>query len=196
VTSRPPYGWSFALGAAAVVLSVLPLALRASASGALPARTGGFGEMTCQQCHWENRLNDLSGQLRLDGMPDAYTPGQQYLITVTLARPGVTRAGFQLSAREDGINMNAGADAGVLRTMDALTETVQESAAKRVTYLQHTAAGTQMRTPGTAKWMFEWTAPEGPVPVVFHVAANASNGDDSPLGDFIYTATAATKPAP
>lgn len=32
-----------------------------------------------------------------------------------------------------------------------------------------------------------WRAPEGLGSVVFHIAANAANGDDSPLDDFIYT---------
>jgi hypothetical protein len=38
------------------------------------------------------------------------------------------------------------------------------------------------------RWTFRWTAPaDAPGrAVVFHVAANAANDDDSPLGDFIY----------
>jgi hypothetical protein len=31
--------------------------------------------------------------------------------------------------------------------------------------------------------------------VTFHVAANASNGDESPLGDFIYTASQVVRDA-
>ena len=42
----------------------------------------------------------------------------------------------------------------------------------------------------------EWTAPAGDAPVIFHAAGNASNGDASPLGDFIYTATASSGAAP
>ena len=147
--------------------------------------------MTCQQCHWENPLNEPSGRVRLDGIPDAYTPGEQYLITVTLARPGMEAAGFQLSAREDGMSMNAGSNAGTLRALDALAETL-EGEAKRIRYLQHTRAGAEQVKAGGAAWRFEWTAPdEGPV--IFHLAANAANGDDSPLGDFIYTAVARSR---
>jgi len=178
---------------AATLSSALPIALIASASGVAPARTGGFGEMTCQQCHWENPINEPSGGLRITGIPDAYTPGEQYLITVTVARAGVGRAGFQLSAREDGINMNSGSDAGALRPLDAFVERAQDDA-KRVTYLQHTRAGTELTIPGTASWRFEWTAPDTAIPVVFHAAANAANDDASPLGDFIYTAVARTIP--
>ena len=187
-------GWVLALGLGTSVLSTLPLALHASASDVEPARTGGFGEMTCQQCHWENPLNDPAGRIEVTGIPDTYTPGEQYLITVTVARPDLRRAGFQMAAREDGINMSAGSDAGTLRAMDELARTVRGEAAG-VTYVQHTEAGTAVKPEGTAAaWTIEWTAPESPgVPVLFHVAANAANDDASPLGDFIYTATARSR---
>lgn len=173
-----------------VAALALPLALHASVAGLVPARTGGFGEMTCQQCHWENALNDPAGRLTVEGIPQAYTPGEQYPITVTLARSGIGRAGFQLSAREDGINMNAGNDAGLLAGDD---DRVTVLAGKRVSYAQHSPGGVQAST-GTQVWKLTWTAPvDGPV--VFHVAANAANGDDSPLGDYIYTAIVTTRPA-
>jgi hypothetical protein len=181
--------WRYVLMAAGIVLSGIPLALYASASDVVPARTGGFGEMTCQQCHWENPLNEPAGRLMLDGIPETYTPGEQYLITVTLARPGIGRAGFQLSAREDAMAMNAGSDAGVLAPIDESLQIVQNDA-KRVTYIQHTRKGTTPSEPDVKKWRLQWTAPDTRVPVVFHVAGNASNDDASPLGDFIYTAIA------
>ena len=183
--------WQYVLMAAAVVLCGVPLGVYASASDVVPAHTGGFGEMTCQQCHWENPLNEPAGRLTLDGIPESYTAGEQYLITVTLARPGIGRAGFQLSAREDVMAMNAGADAGTLGPADESLQTVQDDA-RRVTYIQHTRKGTTPSEPGLKKWRVQWTAPDTRVPVVFHVAANASNDDASPLGDFIYTATALT----
>jgi hypothetical protein len=179
------------LALSAVALGAVPLAVSASMSDLVPARTGGFGEMTCQQCHWDNPLNDPSGQFTLAGIPEAYTPGEQYLITVALARPGVTRAGFQLSAREDGINMSSGTDAGVLRPADELTVTGQGEA-RRVTYIQHSRAGSEAKAPGQITWTFEWTAPSAEIPVVFHAAGNASNDDASPLGDFIYTTSSRT----
>lgn len=188
-----PYGWSPTLGfgAALCTLCVLPLALHASIAQVEPARTGGFGETTCQQCHWENPLNDPEGRIAVDGIPDTYTPGEQYLITVTLARPELRRAGFQMAAREDGINMSAGRNAGTLRPTDEFAEAVE---ARGILYVQHTEAGAKVSPPGVATWRIAWTAPESDgVPVVFHVAGNAANDDRSPLGDFIYTAVAATR---
>jgi len=166
------------------------LALKASSSGSVAARTGGFGEMTCQQCHWDNKLNEPPGLIRLTGIPKIYTPRQRYLITLTLARPGLARAGFQVAAREDLTKTNVSREAGSLRAIDGLTELIRDDATQ-VTYLQHTKVGTEPRTSGEAAWTFAWTAPDSG-PVVFHVAANAANGDDSALGDFIYTAEART----
>src|SRR5688500_5228957 len=184
---RPLYG-CLACGFVAAIACVTPRALDASVGRLVPARTGGFGEMTCQQCHRGNPLNDPAGTLALGGWPETYTPGEQYVITLTLERPGLARAGFQASAREDGINMSAGSNAGSLHPRDELSvSSVGES--KGIRYLQHSERGTEVRTPGTATWTFAWTAPDAEgVPVALHVAANAANDDSSPLGDFIYTA--------
>jgi hypothetical protein len=49
---------------------------------------------------------------------------------------------------------------------------------------------------GANAWTIEWTAPSpAAAPVQFNVAANASNNDDSPLGDYIYLKSARTVPA-
>jgi hypothetical protein len=80
----------------------------------------------------------------------------------------------------------AGVNAGTLRSPDQFTETVHDEKI-RITYVQHTKAGAVVPTTGTARSVFEWTAPSTSGTVVFHVAGNASNRDASPLGDFIYT---------
>ncbi|MBI3047353.1 MAG: hypothetical protein HYY76_03490 [Acidobacteria bacterium] len=175
-------------GSASIVAVALacaaPLALLASVNSLVPARTGGFGEMTCHQCHSNNPLNDPAGRLTLAGVPASYTPGQRYLITVSVAHPQLVRAGFQLSTR-----FESGDNAGMFHPPDDRTEAVPDDAG-RIIYMQHTPAGTEVPTPGTGQWTFEWTAPAGDLPIAFHLAANAANGDGLPRGDFIYTATA------
>lgn len=172
------------------VVCALPLVLFASANSLVPGRTGGFGEMTCSQCHSTNPLNDPAGRLTLAGVPSTYTSGQRYLITVTVAHPQLVRAGFQIAAR-----FEAGDNAGTLGPLDDRAEPVPDDAG-RITYLQHTAMGTEVPEPGTGQWTFEWTAPDGRMPVTFHLAANAANGDGTPRGDFIYTATATSRGGP
>jgi hypothetical protein len=188
--SSPGFASASLLCGLAALLTVAA-ALDASESGPVPAVTGGFGEMTCQQCHWDNPLNAAPGRLTLTGLPPEYTPGETYAVTVTLTKPEATSAGFQLTAREDVMAMNAGAGAGSLRSTAASTQLAQDDR-QRVTYLQHTKTGSAMGPSGAARWTFEWTAPEMGA-VVFHVAANAGNGDASPLGDFVYTAVAHTR---
>ncbi|MBI4262755.1 MAG: hypothetical protein HY657_00115 [Acidobacteria bacterium] len=177
----------------AAAMCAAPLALLASANAVVPARTGGFGEMTCHQCHSENPLNEPSGTIGLSGIPDTYTPGERYLITVTVARPQLVRAGFQVSARFER-GERTGRNAGTFEPSDDRTEAVPDDGG-RITYIQHTAIGSTVPSPGTGQWTFAWRAPSDPAaPVVFHAAANAANGDGLPLGDFIYTAIATSQP--
>lgn len=151
-----------------------------------PAYTGGFGEPTCRACHADAPLNEASGTLAIDGVPDRYQPGRTYELAVTLRRDEMRRSGFELAARlADGDG--AGTQAGGLAPADDRTAVVRDSAT-RVEYLTHTLVGTSLAADGTGRWTFRWTAPAGTAgrAVVFHVAANAANDDDSPLGDFIY----------
>ena len=73
-------------------------------------------------------------------------------------------------------------------------------------YLHQTETGSVTHDPSGARWSFSWQAPteggpEGGGPVVIHVAANSGNGDNSPLGDLVYTTErtlpmASTTPTP
>jgi hypothetical protein len=167
-----------------------PLTLRASVNSLVPARTGGFGEMTCHQCHSNNRLNDPAGRLTLAGVPASFTPGQRYLITVTVEHAQLVRAGFQLSARFD-----SGANAGLFRATDDRVEAIPDDGG-RITYAQHSPSGTDAPDTGQGRWTFEWSAPQTTTPILFHLAANAANGDGLSRGDFIYTATATSHGGP
>jgi hypothetical protein len=170
----------------AAALPLISGTANASSAGPPPARTGGFGEMTCHECHWENPINDPPGSLTVSGVPSIYTPGEAYTITVSVAHVDSKRAGFQLSARADGAPAGS-TTAGRLRPIDPMTEVVEE---KGIAYISQTEAGSRAVTSDRGAWTFEWTAPSSTDRVVFHAAANAANGDASPLGDYIYTTTA------
>lgn len=164
-----------------------PVAL-AFVEGPYPGMTGGFGEPTCRQCHFDNPVDEPPGAVSLSGIPEQYTPGRQYLITVRLHRPAVHRGGFQVSARL-AEPPRTGRQAGALAALDARVQVVAAQEGD-VRYLQHTKGGSETATPGEMIWTFAWTAPADGGAVVFHLAANASNADDSPLGDFIYATEA------
>lgn len=151
--------------------------------GPPPAHTGGFGEPTCQVCHFDGGLNEPGGLLLVEGLPDRYEPGAVYDLEVVLARRDLERGGFQLGARfAEGAR--AGQQAG---TFLPVGERVVVDTAGGVEYLRHTRAGTAPVSPDSLRWAVAWQAPDvGAGPVAFHLAANAANGDDSEFGDFIY----------
>lgn len=178
--------------ASAAVLAIsatallVPAWLMAFEEGPLPAHTGGFGEPSCHLCHFDSPINDPGGTLDLTGVPDVYTPGEAYLLTVHLTRPGARRAGFQLSARfADGAAR--GRQAGRFEPVSAGLQVVAADDTG-VQYLTHTESGSRPDAAGAAVWRLRWIAPAvGAGPVAFHLAANAGNGDQSPLGDYVYT---------
>ena len=147
------------------------------------AHTGGFGEPTCLKCHTGGELNAPGGSLALEGAPAAYEPGSRYRLAVLLARRGMAAGGFQLAARcEDG------GQAGELSPAGAHRVGVTDDAKTGVRYAHQTADGVEPERPGSTGWAVEWTAPAaGCGAVRLDAAANAANGDDSALGDYVYT---------
>lgn len=160
------------------------------ADGPPLARTGGFGELTCIECHLDLELNALGGALLLDGIPASFTPGALYVVTVIVEGEGMGSAGFQAAARfHEG--ERTGTPAGRLAPLDGRTVVRSEDG---VDYINHTVAGSKLGPGDVASWSFEWVAPGEPSPVVFHVTGNSANGDNSPLGDLIYTAEVVVPP--
>jgi hypothetical protein len=174
---------------AAVLLIGLPLSAMAFKEGPYPNVTGGFGERSCHLCHLDNPVNAPGGTLTLSGVPATYALGQTYAITVSLAREGMRRGGFEIASRFAGGKQN-GKQAGSWKVPDARLQLIPGAVDKSLTFVQHNLQGSRTATPGSNTWTIEWTAPS-PAPgsgstVQFNVAANASNNDDSALGDYIY----------
>lgn len=144
-------------------------------------------------------MQDPRGSLELLGVPATFDPPATYRISVSLEHSGMGRAGFQLTARV--AEGDGGGPAGALRAPSGDERVQTVTAADGVTYAQHAEAGTALARPGTASWTVAWrplgtTAPAGgAAAVVFHAAANAANDDASEFGDFIYIASATTRPA-
>ena len=149
------------------------------------AHTGGFGEPTCLACHFDGELNDSAGSLTIEGMPSRYTPGGRYRLVITVRHAELKLAGFELAAR-----FAAGADsakqAGTLVATDDRVGVTPDDAS-RIQYAHHLRSGTTPLSAGTGRWTVEWVAPTtGSGAVVIHVAGNAANDNDSPLGDYIF----------
>jgi len=173
-------------GGAAAIAAFAPVGLDMREAPP-PAYTGGFGEPTCQACHFDADVNSGAGKAVLHGVPVTYAPGGVYRITVAVTQAQIKAGGFELTARyEDGTQ------AGSLATAPADRGRAGVTPADGVQYVHHVLAGIEPITHDTVRWALLWTAPQRPGTVVFHLAGNAGNNDESPIGDFIYTASART----
>jgi hypothetical protein len=146
--------------------------------------TGGSGEPSCHQCHFDNELNAPGGSIDVRGLPDVFAPGEGYRLTVTLARKDLETGGFQMTARFlEG--KDKGLKAGELRAAEERA-TVIENERRTMAYAQHTRMGTRATAVNTLTWRVDWIAPKVDGAVVFNVAAVAADGDISPFGDNVY----------
>lgn len=174
-----------ASAAAALVLAAAPVLLAWDArfvDGPPPGFTGDFGEPTCGSCHMDAPVVADAPNLALRDVPEQFEPARAYLITVALHHPEMGAGGFELSARTP-----AGTQAGRWRSLDTRVRIASDSTTG-VAYAVHTAEGAALVGPDSARWTFEWTAPESSGDtVVFSAAANAADGDDSNFGDRIFT---------
>ena len=158
--------------------------------GPPPGFSGGFGENSCQGCHADFDLNAAGGSVTLRGVPERFSAGQVYPLEVTLVRSGMRVGGFEATARfEEG-----GAQAGSLGVPSDSQGRLAVVTDRDVQYAYQRQAGSRLVAPDTARWTVLWTAPAGGGAVVFNVAANAANEDDSTLGDYIYTTSAKANP--
>jgi hypothetical protein len=161
----------------------------AYADGAPPGFTGGFGEQACDACHFEAALNTKPGEVTLTGVPERFVAGERYPLTITLSRPEMAMAGFQLAARLE----KGGAQAGTLAPGPGEEGRIRIEPGA-VQYANQRQEGTSLVELGVSKWTVVWTAPTLPAAVLFHVAANAADKDEAARGDYVYTATAASRP--
>lgn len=156
----------------------------------LLGRDGFAGEPTCRECHMHDPAKAAYGQIVIDGLPDRFVPGQIYALTVRLNYVGVKRSGFQASFR-----FKDGAPAGTV-TSDDDRAAVLADPDSQVPYAFHTEAGLKPTAVNSAAWRVRWTAPLDQRVVIASAAGNASNADDSALGDVIVLARREIKPAP
>jgi hypothetical protein len=155
-----------------------------------PARyTGGFGEPTCVSCHFEGQLNQSPGSVALVGLPEQYEAGKTYPVTVTLTRPGMKIAGFELSAR-----FESGGQAGTLEVLPEDKDQIGVTTERDVQYVHHLRPGTSRVVADTSRWTVRWTAPTTSGTVLLNVVGNAADSDDSQAGDFIFSAEVRTRP--
>lgn len=147
------------------------------------AHTGGFGEPTCQRCHFAYPLNEPSGHLMIQGWPDTCWSDMRYTLHLTLRHLEMRSAGFELAVRFT----DSGRQAGQLQALD---DRVALDALGGVWYAFHSPPGTALTATAEATWTLQWIPPDTMGSVVLHIVANAANDDASEFGDRIYQQTA------
>lgn len=150
--------------------------------------TGGFGEPSCQACHFGGEGNAGSGALVVAGLPETVRPDRTYDLSVRLTA-SMKRAGFMLSVRRPD-----GTQVGHLRALDTTRAAVHTVDSTGIEYAHHTLAGTEVSR-AEAVWSLRWDIPGGvrADSVLVHVSANAANDDASAFGDDVYTTVAGAR---
>ncbi len=152
-------------------------------AGGPPANRNGLDGLYCTACHRTNALNSGRGNVRIEGMPLAWLPGETYSLRVTITHEGSRRWGFQLSAT--GAN---GQQAGeFLPGADGRTAIVTAAVGgSQVQFIRQTSVGTGPG--GTNSYEFSYRAPANAAlgTIRLHLAGNAANGNNANTDDFIY----------
>ncbi len=169
-------------------LLALLVAAAPYSDGPPPAHTGGFGEPTCHHCHADNESDDL-GTVLTATLPEAFARGTSYPVRLRLERSGMGAAGFELSARF-AAGPAAGRQAGRFEVSANHLQVLKHDS---VDYAAHARSGLSTDAK-FREWELFWMAPDTNARVVFHIAANAANGDDSEFGDFVVTRSFIAEP--
>jgi hypothetical protein len=174
------------MAAAALVATVRLVGSHEYAGGAPPGFSGGFKEESCHACHFHAEPKSGTRRVTIEGVPATFASGERYTLTITLRRAGMKLAGFQLTARFT----DSGAQAGTVAPGPRDAERVGVETQAGVQYAGQRKVGTPVGAADVATWTTVWTAPKSGGAVMFHVAANAADGNESADGDFVYTSTA------
>ncbi len=174
---------------AAFILTFMGMRLDPTSAGAPVSSTGAPGEVNCTTsgCHDDGSLNTGSAQtfLKIEGNPQAYTPGKSYDVTVQITDTDVVRFGYQLVALT-----NDGKNAGNFTILDEDRTQILQNHLKLTDrqYATYTYDGTAALKTGENEWKIKWTAPEDNAgDVQFYLATVSANDDNTDKGDRVYT---------
>ena len=161
-------------------------------SGPQPLRAGvpndisnGAVGTTCTACHRTYPLNpDTLGKVTVTATD--YQPGVKQTVKVRVEHPEGMRWGFELTARSAS---NDQVMAGSFTASDSVRVVCAVGAAPCSTFwfATHNSASNRAGTPIGVEWEVEWTPPASEIgDVIFYVAGNAANNDQTLNGDRIY----------
>lgn len=157
-----------AVGLAAAILTEVASAYP---EGAPWGAANPGAEESCSSCHFGSEPVMNSAALIISGLPETPAAGISYPLIIEFASPDAVVSGFQLIAAANDAN------GGSFQSEDENIEYVGE-------VVRSTSAST---VADKVSWSVFWIAPEVvSLPVIFYLAASASNDDLSPFGDTIH----------
>lgn len=148
--------------------------------------TGSPGESNCRSCHSDFPLNDPKGSIKITAptlINWNYTPGETYVINVTISRAGAKVFGFDFEALT-----SANIDAGTLSIINNDPSILVLKAKNGRTNVIHLIDGG--KTANSHTFSFNWAAPRTSVgTITFYATGNATNNNNSTSGDYTYATT-------
>jgi hypothetical protein len=144
---------------------------------------GDPGNPNCKYCHSGPPVNSGVAllQIQIGDGSNTYQPDSTYDVTVSIAQPNLTKAGFEIIALDSSL-----ANGGILELTDTPRTRLTFDVAKR--YLTSTPCGADANVTGINTWSFKWHAPPTPIDTVtFYLASLAANHNDAVTGDTTYT---------
>lgn len=181
----------------APLLFGVPALIYAYPQGPDAGYAGVPGETICSHCH----IGSFGSGSVTVNFPGGYTytPGAKQHLVVTISDPVQRRWGFELTVRQ--ANNSAVQAGSFIPGPEGYTQLVctqpgfQTQAfgsscpsSMPLQYIEQTLTGTQPGPRRLVSFEFDWTPPDTDVGnVVVYVAGNAANGDNSVMGDHIYS---------
>ena len=153
--------------------------------------------VACTQCHAGTPLNGGGGSVRVQFASGlTYTPGQAQTLTILINDAAAATYGFEMSARlesgpstQQAGSFTAGQNQKVVCS-DNNVEPATGCGGSGIQWIEHTQPSL------TNAISVQWTPPAaGTGNVHLYVSANATNGDNTPRGDHIYTIDYVLTPA-
>lgn len=126
---------------------------------------------SCSSCHFGSEPVMNSDALTVEGLPEQPAAGVAYPLRIGFDHPDAETSGFQLIVAADG--SRAGNFSSNEEDIEFVGEAVRSTSTKKVA--------------DKISWTVTWLAPDViNLPLVFYLAASASNDDLSPFGDTIH----------
>ena len=179
-----------------ILCLLLSISLFAKKKGAPPMTSGAPDERTCMtsKCHAGADVNSGDAEITIEGIPEIYTAGEIYEITLRLKQKGAKTWGFIATSID-----SSGSYLGTMSPGEGKdTQLMDDSRTKSRTdrrYVSHTEKGIKGPKKGESPtWTIQWEAPESGSPATLHFAFNAANGNKKKTGDMIYTRSVTISP--